>query len=237
MTMTYKQLLVLATVVSLGVTVASRTRATVRHERPERKPAITEVGEPYSISMAAVQREAQKISDLRDWIIRNGYPDYAEVQEVTPDWPWESYEVRLYYMHWDLEVDFGHVLFSDAMANLGVLKFQGEIMPEKRHEIEVILQARQMPQPAPPAIEAPPVVEVPPAAPETAPASESGPAESAAPQARSLAVFVARLEAAAERASRAADSAVEQSEAAVRAADRTVSTVEKSRSTLASRPG
>ena len=152
--MTHRRFFVLATVVLLSGTTSRPCVGDVRRERTAQRPTVTEIGEPYSISMATVQREAEKISDLRDFIIRNGYPDYAEVQEVAPQWPWESYEVRLYYMHWNLEVDFGHVLFSTAMADLGVEKFQGEIAPEKRHEIAVVLQARQTP-PEPPAAAAP----------------------------------------------------------------------------------
>lgn len=212
--MTHKRLFVLATTLFLGGMMLGPAHGDVRRERSERHPSVTDIGEPYSITMATLGREAEKISDLRDYLIRNGYPDYAEVQEVAPQWPWESYEVRLYYMRWDVEVDFGHVLFSDAVADLGVEKFLGVITPEKRHEIDVILQARQ----APPAIEAP----VPPAAPVIAPE----PAAANAPDS-SLEALVARLEAASERASRAADLAVEQSEAAVRAADRTVNMVDK----------
>jgi hypothetical protein len=221
--MTHKRLFVLATVLLNGM-VLQPAFGDIRRERSERHPSVTEIGEPSSISMATVQREAERISDMRDFIIRNGYPDYAEVQEVSPEWPWESYEVRLYYMHWNIEVDFGRVLFSDAVADLGVEKYQGEIAPEKRHQIDVILQARQAP-PMPPAVQAPPV-------PQAAPMPSEPPASAAAPaepplSTGSLEALVARLEAAAERASRAADSAVEQSEAAVRAADRTVSIVDK----------
>ena len=220
--MTHNRLVVLTILGLLIGTVGGPSFADVRRERTERKPTIMEIGEPYSISMATVEREAQKTSDLRDFIIRNGYPDYAEVQEVAPTWPWESYEVRLYYMQWNIEVDFGHVLFSDALADLGVEKFLGEITPEKRHEIEVILEARQMP-PAPPVVEAPPPPPPPmPAEPVSAEPSTQGPLSS-----QRLEALVERLEAAAERASRAADSAVEQSEAAVRAAERTVSLVEQ----------
>lgn len=219
--MTSKRLLILVTTLTLCVSLADRAAAVVRRERTERRPSITEIGEPYSITMATLQRESVKISDLREYLIRNGYPDYAEVQEVSPEWPWESYEVRLYYMHWDLEVDFGHVLFSDAMADLGVLKFQGEITPEKRHEIEVILQARQTPPaaplPAPSVVDAPPPppppVPVAPAAMEPVPDAAALPPEAMAPPSGSLEMLVARL--------------VEQSEAAVSAADRTISTVDK----------
>lgn len=215
--MTHRMFFVLATVVLLSGATGRPSVGEVRREQTDRRPTVTEVGEPYSISMATLQREAEKISDLRDFIIRNGYPDYAEVQEVAPRWPWESYEVRLYYMHWNLEVDFGHVLFSNALTDLGVEKFQGEIAPEKRHEIDIILQARQ----TPPAAEAP-------IAPPMAPAGATEPAAVVPqPPTSGLEALVARLEAAAERASRAADSAVEQSEAAVHAADRTVNIVDQ----------
>lgn len=230
--MTHKRRFVLAIVVLLVNTFLDPAFGGVRRERPDSRPTILEIGEPYSISAATVQREAEKISDLRDFLIRNGYPDYAEVQEISPDWPWESYEVRLYYMRWNLEADFGHVLFSDALADLGVLKYQGDIGAPKRHEIEVILDARSAP-PAPPAQEAAPIAPMPPASQAApVPQAEAAPAEpqAAAPAPLSDAFYDAlatRLEASADRAARAADAAVEQSEAAVRAADRTVSIVEK----------
>ena len=226
--MTPNRLFVLATAILLGGTAVAPAVGDVRRQPSERRPSVMEIGEPYSISMATLQREAEKISDMRDFIIRNGYPDYAEVQEVAPAWPWESYEVRLYYMHWNVEVDFGHVLFAEAVADLGIEKFLGEITPEKRHEIEVILQARQAP-PAPPVVEAPPVA---PSAMQAAPPPAEPPTVPPPPSAGSLETLVARLEAAAERASKAADSAVEQSEAAVRAADRTVSIVDKLEETV-----
>jgi hypothetical protein len=172
--MTHRRFLVFATVVLLGSTTGRPSVGDVRHERTAQRPTVTEIGEPYSISMATVQREAEKISDLRDFIVRNGNPDYAEVQEVAPQWPWESYEVRLYYMHWNLEVDFGHVIFSNALTDLGIEKFQGDIAPAKRHAIDVILQARQAP-PAPSTAEPPTV------APPMAPGAAAAPAALAPP--------------------------------------------------------
>lgn len=219
--MTHKRLIVLATTILLSVTVFRPASGDVRRERSERHPTVNEIGQPYSISMATLARESEKLSDLRDFIIRNGYPDYAEVQEVAPEWPWESYEIRVYYMHWNLEVDFGRVLFSDAVTDFGVEKFQGEITAEKRHEIDVILQARQAPPPGVPVLEAPAAAPAP-----MAPAVQAEPA-AAIPPASNLETLVARLEAAADRASRAADLAVDQSEAAVRAADRAANVVDR----------
>ena len=220
--MSDRHLVVLATVALLGTIVPRQAPADVRHETTERRPYIVEIGQPYSITMRAVQREAANITGLREYITEYGYPDYAEVQEIEPEWPWESYEVRLYYLRRNLETDFGHVFISSAMPTFGVLKFQGDITAEKRHEIDVVLQARQTaPQPAP----APPAVaDLPPAPPQ----EHDGGILSEA--------VVARIEAAAERATIAADRAAEQSEAAAKAADRTVSIVEKMVETAAPRP-
>jgi len=189
----------------------------VRRETTARRPNIVEIGEPYSISMGTLQREAGKLSEVREYIGEYGYPDYAEIQEIQPQWPWEAYEVRLFYLRRNLEADFGHVFFSSAMPNLGVTKFIGDIPPEKAHQIELILEARETPPPpAPPA----PVAETLPAEPAMVPAAEasSGGLSEA---------LVARIEAAAERASQAADRAVAESDAAVHAADRTENIVNK----------
>jgi hypothetical protein len=174
--------IVLATVILSTGAVMRPASAEVRREKTERRPYITEIGEPQSIGTAALQREAEKTNDMRDFFLRHGYPDYAEVQEIVPEWPWESYEVRTYYMHWNLEVTFGRVPFSEAMPDLGVLKFQSEIPPEKRHAIEVILEARVAPAapPAPDAVPAapPPTSEAPPPSAQPSaenPASTSGP--------------------------------------------------------------
>lgn len=221
--MTRKGLFVLAAGIIFSAIAVGTSFGDVRRERTERRPYIVEVGEPYSISMSAVEREADKISEMQEYVGFYGYPDYAEVQEIEPEWPWESYEVRLYYLQRNLQTDFGHVFISPAMPHAGVMKFRGDIPPEKRHQIEVILQARETPPPPLPQ----PVAEVPVAV--AAPSEES--------QAGGLTeALVARIEAAAERAAQAADRAAEQSEAAVRAADRTVSVVEKMTASVGSRP-
>lgn len=218
--MTNRVLSVLAAVAFLTAGVVTPARADVRRQTTARRPYITEIGEPYSISLSTVRREAYKMSELREYLDLYGEPDYAEVQEIEPEWPWESYEVRLYYMRRNLETDFGHVFISSAMPNFGVLKYQGRIPPDKRHEIEVILQARQaplaLPLPKPPA----------PAAAKAARKVSEKPTQPAATGGLTEAVVV-RIETAAQRASIAADHAAEASEAAVRAADRTTNIVDK----------
>jgi hypothetical protein len=204
----------------LGVLVAAAVLASalpanavgdVRRETTARRPYIVEIGEPYSISMETLEQEASNVLELQEYLRAYGYPDYAEIQEIQPQWPWESNEVRLYYLRRDLETDFGHVQLSDALPNLGVLKFLGPIPPDKAHQIEVILQARQAPPPAP-------VAEA------LAPAAAPAPEASTGGLSEAL---VARIEAAAERAAQAADRAVVESDAAIHAADRTENIVTK----------
>jgi hypothetical protein len=197
--------------VAAVVLLATNAAADVRRERPDRRPYIVEIDHPYEISVERVAEEAKKLSDMAMYIEYYGYPEYAEIQEIRPSWPWDTYEVRLFYVRRNIEVDFGRVVFSPAAPNYGVLKYRGEIPPEKLRRIELILEARKTPPPATAETAAAPVVPV---------AAEE-------PQERGLTeALVARIEAAAERASQAADRAVEHSDAANRAADRAVDLVD-----------
>lgn len=207
--MTQKGLLVLTTVVLLSVLHSGAAFGDVRRERTARRPYIVEIGQPYAINAHRLQYEIDHISQLNEYVAKYGYPDYAEIQETSPEWPWEAYETRLYYLQRNLETDFSPVLLSPAAPNFGVLKFRGDITPEKRHEIELILQAREKPAVPPPVAAAPPAVAA-------QPSTDHGLTEA----------LVARIEAAAERAAQAADRATAESEAAVRAADRTTNIVE-----------
>lgn len=195
----------------------------VRRETTAYRPYIVEVGEPYEISMETLQVEAESLSELEVYLKDYGYPDYAEVQEIEPQWPWAPREVRVYYLRRNLEADFGHVIVSSALTTLGVAAYVNQIPPEKAHQIELILEARrtQPPVPAPVAMAAAPV-----------------PAATASGKGWLNEALVARIEAAAERASQAADRAVSESDAAVSAADRTeniVNQLEQSAGTRARR--
>lgn len=215
---------VLAVLTTVILAVPLIARGEVRRVISEDRPNIIEIGQPHEISMAALRREARLISELGDYLGTYGRPDYAETQEVAPQWPWESYEVRLYYLDRDIEADFGHVFVSPAAPYFGMRKYAGPIPQDKRHQIEVILQVRQTPPPAPVVAAAPPP-------PLPAPAVAEQPPSGGLTEA-----LVARIEAAAERAAQAADHAAEQSEAAVRAADRTVNLVEKMEQSAATQP-
>jgi hypothetical protein len=198
--------------VAAVVLVATHAAADVRRERPDRRPYIVEIDHPYEISVARVAEEAKKLSDMAKYIEYYGYPEYAEIQEIQPVWPWDQHEVRLFYVRRNLQLDFGRVVFSPAAPNYGVLKHRSEIPPEKLRRIELILEARRTPAPSAPA---------------TAEAPAPAPVAATEPQGGGLTeALVARIEAAAERASQAADRAVEHSDAANRAADRAVNLVD-----------
>ena len=202
------------------VFIAQGVQGDIRRTTPERRPYITELGEPYSISFNTLDDEASKNSDMRAYLNRYGWPDYAEIQEVMPEFPWESYEVRLFYLRRNLEVDFSHVVVSRALTDYGLLRYQGNIPSQKRHEIEVILEARLAPPPPPP----PAAVQ-----PQEEPSSEPAPQTSGDGLTEEM---VRRIEIAVDRAVRASDVAAEQSARAASAAERTVNLVDKMESDL-----
>ena len=191
-------------IVSIGLlSLACGTPAVadeVRRVRSERRPYITEIGAPYEIDAAQLQHESRRISDLAVYLTAYGQPDYAEVQPIRPQWPWDAYEVRVYYLDRDVEVALGHVFLSPAYKDFGVLKFQGTIEPAKRYQIERALQAR----------------------------ATQGARGAALPYAAgSIDEVVMRAEAAAERAARAAERAEAESRRAALAAERQSSIIEK----------
>jgi hypothetical protein len=211
--------------ITVTTTLTGTAYGDVRREPDTRRQGVIEIGEPSPISIPALQREAAAISQLQEYLDQYGYPEYAETQAIGPQWPWESHEVRLFYLRRDVETIFGHVFLSEAAPNFGVLKFQDNIAPEKRHQIDAVLQARSAPSaPAGPSSAADMSAPAP-SAPAPATQPDSGQQSSGAPATQEG--LVARIEAAADRAAAAADHAAEASDAAVRAADRTVSIVEK----------
>lgn len=202
---------VLVAIIVASCIQTQRAPADVRRESTARRPYIVEIGDPYPISRAALEREATRLEELETYLERYGSPDYAEIQEIRPEWPWDSYEVRLYYLRRNVQADFGRAFtLTDAYPHLGLLKFQGGIPASKRLEIELALR--------------PPDTQ-----PVTSTSTSGEPQPMAQPETRkpSLEELVARVEAAADRAAAAAEDAVRQSEAAERAANRTVDIVNR----------
>ncbi len=94
------------------------------------RPGIYEVGEPFSISRSTLAQELRRNDELRLYVNQYGWPDYAEIQEVLPQWPWADYEVRLYYLDRELALAFGRVFLSSEFPNYGMKKSLQKIRPE-----------------------------------------------------------------------------------------------------------
>jgi len=94
------------------------------------RPDIYEIGDPFPISRPTLASEMRRNDDLRLYISEYGWPDYAEVQEVLPLWPWADYEVRLYYLDRDLALAYGRYFIAPAFQSFGSRKSTGHIPPE-----------------------------------------------------------------------------------------------------------
>jgi len=184
----------------------------VRRVTPPNRPYIVEIGDPQPIGPRALQKEEKINSDLRRYIDFYGWPDYAEIQEIEPNIPWDAYEVRCFYLRRDREIAFGRAYISPVVTDLGIIKYQGRIDPATRDRIVALITP-----PPSTAGEEPEHVEFKPV---TAPAP-------AVAQPDEIEMMVRRIEAAAERASVAADNAAAASEAASASADRTVNILGK----------
>ncbi|HUI24730.1 MAG TPA: hypothetical protein VL403_01500 [Candidatus Kryptonia bacterium] len=205
--------LAVATALSLVPSVAMAIAYDdVRRVTPANRPYIVEIGEPQPLGPRALQRETRHNTDLREYLDFYGWPDYAEIQEIEPNFPWDAYEVRLYYLKRDREIAFGGAFIAPQVSDLGLIKYQGRMDPGTRDRIVALVTP-----PPSTASEEPERVEFKPvtaAAPATAQPDE-------------IEMMVRRIEAAAERASAAADNAAEASEAANASADRTVNILGK----------
>lgn len=94
------------------------------------RPALVEVGDPIMVDRSALRKEMERISDLKDYIARHGWPDYAEVQAVVAEDPFDEYEVRVYYILRQREFDFAHVDAAPWVKDFGIKRYEGPIPTE-----------------------------------------------------------------------------------------------------------
>jgi len=106
------------------------TQATAQPRAVPGRPDIYEVGDPFPIARSALSIEMRRNEELKVYISEYGWPDYAEVQEVVPQWPWADYEVRIYYLDRDLALAYGHTFIAPAFQNFGCRKSVEHIHPE-----------------------------------------------------------------------------------------------------------
>ena len=131
---------------------------------------------------------------MRSFVSKYGWPDYAEVQEVTVDEPLAAYEVRLYYLRRNQQIAYSRVHVSPAFPDFGIRTYDGPIPEDALARILTARGEVEVPPPAPPPAVAP--VE-----PADIGVEARDPADEGIPEA------VLRLEAAADRAALAAEMA------------------------------
>jgi len=186
----------------------------------ETRPEVIEVGDPVMISRDLLTTEMKRNSEMKEWVTKYGWPDYAEVQEVTVREPLVTYEVRLYYLRRNHQLAFSRVYVSPALSDYGVRVYEG---PISAATLDRLLTAA----PGEPDVTAEAegdLVEEP----------ESDPVAVAVraiddgddPMDR-IEASLQRMEAAAERAAQAAEQAERSSLAAAQAAERAIAKIEK----------
>lgn len=86
---------------------------------------IVEIDNPVLVSRTVLQDEMRRNTGLSRYIRTYGYPDYVEVQEIQPDWPWAAYETRLYYVRRQRYLAFGRVNVAPYVTDYGLQKYEG----------------------------------------------------------------------------------------------------------------
>lgn len=130
--------------VVMGVLIAASTVAsTARGEPQVNRQDVVEIGSPVPISRQVLRAEMGRNNELREYIETYGYPDYAEVQEIRPQWPWAAYEVRTYYLRRNIQISFARVNVSPTVRDFGVTRFAGRIA---RQTLDRLLTAERPPQ-------------------------------------------------------------------------------------------
>jgi hypothetical protein len=156
---------------------------------------VMEIGDPILISRQLLERELERNAEMRSYVATYGWPDYAEVQEVTVEEPLATYEVRLYYLRRNQQIAYSRVHVSPAFPDFGIRTYDGPIPEDALARILTAHGEVQAPPPSAP----PPAVE--PMEPVDVGVDEPALSDEGIPEA------VLRLEAAADRAALAAEMA------------------------------
>ena len=126
--MTRTTRMVVATLIALMIAVSGSVQAEPRPSLT--RPDVFDVGEPMSIDRAGLHRQMLRITELAEFIKKYGWPDYAEIQEVSVKEPFAPYEVRIYYLSREQELAFGHVYVAPDVTHYGIKKYVGRIPAE-----------------------------------------------------------------------------------------------------------
>lgn len=110
----------------------------IRRETPVDRPYIVEVGNPSVIDADRLAQEMKINRDLADHITYYGAPDLAETQEIDPEWPWASYEVRLFYLRYNQKLAFGLSTISPS-EDYGLQKYMGLMSAAERERVASLM--------------------------------------------------------------------------------------------------
>lgn len=129
-----KTKLAVVAVVSWALAVAASPAVGDLKTAPGRDDVV-EIDGPVLVSRDVLTQEMRLNSGLRRYIGLYGWPDYVEVQEIVPEWPWAAYETRLYYVRREKYLAFGRVNVAPNVKDYGLEKFEGKLDAETMNRL------------------------------------------------------------------------------------------------------
>ena len=93
------------------------------------------VGEPMPLGPVGLSVEMERNPEVRAYVERRGYPDWAELVEVDEGSPLAPHEVHLYYFRLDKEIAFTEAYLL-GYPDVGVRRYEQPLAPAKRAWIE-----------------------------------------------------------------------------------------------------
>lgn len=94
------------------------------------RPYVCDIGQPKPLSYRSFQEVLSHNGAVRAVVARLGLPDWAEIQKVSTDAPWNSYEVRTYYRDSNRMYAFARAFILDS-TEIVLVRYQGPIPPGK----------------------------------------------------------------------------------------------------------
>jgi hypothetical protein len=93
------------------------------------------VGEPMPLGLVGFSLEMERNPEIRAYVERRGYPDWAELVEVDDGPPLAPHEVHLYYFRLDREIAFTEAYLLGS-PDIGLRRYERPLAPAKRAWIE-----------------------------------------------------------------------------------------------------
>ena len=93
------------------------------------------VGEPMPLGPVGFSFEMERNPEIRAYVERRGYPDWAELVEVDDGPPLAPHEVHLYYFRLDKEIAFTEAYLLGDL-DVGLRRYERPLAPAKRAWIE-----------------------------------------------------------------------------------------------------